>query len=150
MTATQGLTNESGGRQERITIQPAGAGAGDLDLQAFSAADALGVTLRESAEFAALVGADRDLAADEAAQAAMEAFQRRQDELRMELTFRTLTDEHKAELEHLQTVMYEVPSVAAYLRAQAALADLCRQAAAVVSAEIGIDFAANCGSSCCG
>jgi cell fate (sporulation/competence/biofilm development) regulator YlbF (YheA/YmcA/DUF963 family) len=148
MTATQGITNQSGGRPDRITIQPAG--AGDLELQAFSAADALAAALRESAEFAGLVGADRDLAADEAAQAALEAFQRRQDELRVELTFRTLTDEQKAELERLQTAVFEAPAVVHYLAAQAALADVCRQAAAIVSAEIGIDFAANCGSSCCG
>ncbi len=148
MTATQGITNQSGGRPDRITIQPAG--AGDLELQAFSAADALAAALRESAEFAGLVGADRDLAADEAAQAALEAFQRRQDELRVELTFRTLTDEQKAELERLQTAVFEAPAVAHYFAAQAALADVCRQAAAIVSAEIGIDFAANCGSSCCG
>ncbi|MGC8634241.1 MAG: YlbF family regulator [Candidatus Limnocylindrales bacterium] len=148
MTATQGVTSQSGGLPDHVTIQPAG--AGDLDLQAFSAADALGVSLRESAEFAALVRAERDLEADAAAQAAMAAFERRQDELRVEITFRTLTAAHQAELEGLQSAMYEVPTVAAYVRAQAELADLCRQAAAVVSAEIGIDFAANCGSSCCG
>ena len=149
MTTTQGVTNQSGRRLDRVTIQPAG--AGDLELQAYSAADVLGTALHESAEFAALAQADRDLAADEAAQAAMDAFQRRQDDLRIELTFRTLTDEHKAELERLQAAMFETPAVARYLAAQAALADMCRQAAAIVSGEIGIDFAANCGSSgCCG
>ena len=149
MTATQGVTIESGGLPDHITLEPAG--VGDLELQAISAADAFGVALHESAAFAALVRADRELAADEDAQAAIAAFERRQDELRTELTFRTLTAEHQGELERLQAAMLEVPAVAAYVAAQAALSDACRQLAAIVSGEIGIDFAANCGSgSCCG
>jgi cell fate (sporulation/competence/biofilm development) regulator YlbF (YheA/YmcA/DUF963 family) len=149
MTATQGVTTESGGLPDHIAIEPAG--VGDVELRAFSAADALGAALRESAEFTALVRADRELAADEDAQAAIAAFERRQDELRTELTFRTLTAEHQGDLERLQSAMLGVPAVGAYVAAQAALSDVCRQVAAIVSGEIGIDFAANCGSgSCCG
>ena len=148
MTATQGVTNPSRRLPDHVTIEPAG--VGDLELQALSAADALGLALHQSAEYAALVRADRELAADEDAQAAIAAFERRQDELRVELTFRTLSAEHQGDLERLQTAMLETPAVARYVAAQAALADVCRQAAAIVSGEIGIDFAANCGSKCCG
>ena len=149
MTATQGVINQSGGLPDHVTIEPAG--VGDLELRALTAADALGLALHESAEYAALVRADRELAADVDAQAAIAAFERRQEELRVELTFRTLTAEHQDELERLQATMLEVPAVAAYVSAQAALADVSRQMAAIVSGEIRIDFAANCGSgSCCG
>ncbi len=148
MTTTQGVTNQSGGLPDHITIEPAG--ASDLELQALFAADALGRVLHESAEYAALASADRELEADEEAQGAIAAFERRQDELRAEITFRALAAEHQAELERLQAAMLETPAVARYVAAQAALADACRQAAALVSAEIGIDFAANCGSKCCG
>ncbi len=148
MSATQGVTAVSGGLPDHVTIEPAG--TGPLERTALTAADALGVALHESAAYAALVRADRELEADEDAQAAIAAFERRQDELRVEITFRTLTAEHQADLERLQTAMLETPAVARYVAAQASLADLCRQAAALVTAEIGIDFAANCGSKCCG
>ena len=47
--------------------------------------------------------------------------------------------------------MLAVPSVATYVAATAAFQAVCRETAAVVSAQIGIDFAANCRSGgCCG
>jgi len=47
--------------------------------------------------------------------------------------------------------MYGVPSVTAYLAAMAAFQAVCRDTASIVSAEIGIDFAANSRSGgCCG
>jgi hypothetical protein len=48
--------------------------------------------------------------------------------------------------------MFAVPSVAAYVAATAAFQAVCRETAAVVTAQIGIDFAANCrsGGGCCG
>ncbi len=47
--------------------------------------------------------------------------------------------------------MYEVPSINTYLAAMAAFQAVCRETASIVSAEIGIDFAANSRSGgCCG
>ncbi|MFH0750685.1 MAG: hypothetical protein V2B17_02500, partial [Chloroflexota bacterium] len=82
---------------------------------------------------------------------AIEAFQSRQAELRTELTMGILSDAQRAELERLQQAMLAVPSVASYVAATAAFQAVCRETAAVVSAQIGIDFAANCRSGgCCG
>jgi len=121
------------------------------EAEAFTAAGAFGAALRASSEFAALLAADRALAADAAANAAIEAFQARQAELRMELMMGVLPDAQRAELERLQQAMYAVPSVAVYVAATTAFQAVCRETAAVVSAEIGIDFAANCRSAgCCG
>ena len=146
MTAPQDVTTPPGGPIDVIELGT----IGDAEKRALAAADALGTALRDSAEFAALARADQALATDADAQAAMEAFERRQEELRMEITFRTLSPEHRSELDRLQAAMFDVPAVATYVAAQAALANVCRQAAAVVTSEIGIDFAANCGSKCCG
>ena len=62
-----------------------------------------------------------------------------------------LDEDRRAELEHLREAMLANPAVAAYVAATAAFQAMCRETAAVVSAEIGIDFAANCRSGgCCG
>ncbi len=62
-----------------------------------------------------------------------------------------LTAAQRAELERLQQAMLAVPSVATYIAATATFQAVCRETAAVVSAQIGIDFAANCRSGgCCG
>ena len=47
--------------------------------------------------------------------------------------------------------MLAVPTVASYVSATEAFRVVCRETAAVVSTEIGIDLAANCRSGgCCG
>jgi hypothetical protein len=62
-----------------------------------------------------------------------------------------LTAAQTVELERLQTAMYGIPTVAAYVAATDAFKSVCRETAVVVSAQIGIDFAANCRSGgCCG
>jgi hypothetical protein len=61
------------------------------------------------------------------------------------------TAAQRAELERLQMAMFAVPSVASYVAATEAFQAVCRETAVVVSAQIGIDFAANCRSGgCCG
>ena len=111
----------------------------------------LGAVLRASPDFAALLAAENALAADAKANEAIEAFQSRQAELRPELMMRVLTVAQRAELEHLQKAMLAVPTVAAYVAATEAFGAVCRETAAVVTAQIGIDFAATCRSGgCCG
>ena len=67
------------------------------------------------------------------------------------MTVGVLTDAHRADLERGQAAMLAVPTVAAYAAAMSAFQDVCRDTASVVTAEIGIDFAANSRSGgCCG
>ena len=62
-----------------------------------------------------------------------------------------LTAAQRADLERLQKTMLAIPTVATYVAATEAFSAVCRETAAVVTAQIGIDFAANCRSGgCCG
>lgn len=139
-------------------LYPSTMGAADLgaatrtaEAEALAAAASFGATLRTSPEFTALLAADRVLSADPAATAAIEAFQARQAELRVEIMMGALEDEQQQQLDRLQAAMFAVPSVAAYVAATASFQAVCRESAAVVSGQIGIDFAANSRSGgCCG
>jgi cell fate (sporulation/competence/biofilm development) regulator YlbF (YheA/YmcA/DUF963 family) len=121
------------------------------EAEALTAAGTFGAALRASPEFAALLAANDALTADAKATAAIEAFGDRQAELRTEAMMGILTAVQSAELERLQKTMYAVPTVATYVSATEAFGAVCRETAVVVSAEIGIDFAANSRSGgCCG
>jgi len=121
------------------------------EAEALTAAGTFGAALRASPEFAALLAANEALSADAAATIAIEAFGARQAELRTEAMMGILTAAQRADLERLQKAMYAVPTVATYVAATEAFGAVCRETAAVVSAQIGIDFAANCRSGgCCG
>jgi cell fate (sporulation/competence/biofilm development) regulator YlbF (YheA/YmcA/DUF963 family) len=121
------------------------------EAEALSAAGTFGAVLRASPEFGALLAANDVLLADVRANAAIEAFGSRQAELRTEAMMGILTAAQSAELERLQKAMYAVPTVASYVTATEAFQAVCRETAVVVSAQIGIDFAANCRSGgCCG
>jgi cell fate (sporulation/competence/biofilm development) regulator YlbF (YheA/YmcA/DUF963 family) len=121
------------------------------EAEALAAAGTFGAALRASPEFAALLGANEALTADAGATAAIEAFGARQAELRTEAMMGVLTAAQRAELERLQKAMYAIPTVASYVAATEAFKALCRETAVVVSAQIGIDFAANSRSGgCCG
>ena len=121
------------------------------EAEAHTAAGTLGAALRASPEFAALLAANDALSADVRAITAIEAFGARQAELRTEAMMGILTAAQRADLERLQKTMYAVPTVANYVAATEAFGAVCRETAAVVSAQIGIDFAANCRSgNCCG
>ena len=88
---------------------------------------------------------------DAEANAAIAAFEQLQQEFRAEITVGVLTDAHRADLERSQEAMLSVPTVAAYAAAMSAFQDVCRDTASVVTAEVGIDFAANSRSGgCCG
>ncbi len=121
------------------------------EADALSAAGTFGAALRASPEFAALLAANDAFTADIRATAAIEAFGARQAELRTEAMMGVLTAAQRADLERLQKTMLDVPTVATYVAATEAFGTVCRETAAVVSAQIGIDFAANCRSGgCCG
>ena len=121
------------------------------EADALMAAGTFVAVLRASPEFGALLSANDALTADVAATAAIEAFGARQAELRTEAMMGILTAAQSAELERLQKAMLAVPSVATYVAATEAFGAVCRETAVVVSAQIGIDFAANSRSGgCCG
>ena len=121
------------------------------EADALLAASTFGGALHASPEYLALVQAGEMMEQDLEATAAIEAFGRRQAELRMQAMLGTLDASEEAELERLQAVMVNTPSVAAYVAAQGAFQAVCRETAAVISADIGIDFAASCRSGgCCG
>ena len=121
------------------------------EAEALAAASAFGAALKASKEFAELVAADDAMSQDAEANTAIAAFNNLQQRLRAEITMGVLQDSQRAELDQRQQNMYDVPSVAAYLVAMAAFQAVCRDTASIVSAEIGIDFAANSRSGgCCG
>jgi cell fate (sporulation/competence/biofilm development) regulator YlbF (YheA/YmcA/DUF963 family) len=125
---------------------PAGAEA-----EALAAARAFGTALKASKEFGALIAADEAIGRDPAAEVAITAFNSLQQELRAEITMGVLQDAQRAELDQRQQAMTAVPSISAYLAAMGAFQAVCRDTASIVSAEIGIDFAANSRSGgCCG
>jgi cell fate (sporulation/competence/biofilm development) regulator YlbF (YheA/YmcA/DUF963 family) len=135
------------------TQDPAGLAAAPraAEAEALTAAGTFGAVLRASPEFAALLAANDALTGDAGATAAIEAFGDRQAELRTEAMMGILTAAQSAGLERLQKTMYAVPTVAAYVAATEAFGAVCRETAVVVSAQIGIDFAANSRSGgCCG
>jgi cell fate (sporulation/competence/biofilm development) regulator YlbF (YheA/YmcA/DUF963 family) len=121
------------------------------EAEALTAAGTFGAVLRASPEFGALLAANDALSTDAAATAAIEAFGSHQAELRTEAMMGILTAAQSANLERLQQTMYAIPTVAAYVAATEEFKAICRETAAVVSAQIGIDFAANSRSGgCCG
>lgn len=121
------------------------------EAEALTAAGAFGAALRANPEFNALLLASTALSADAAATEAIEAFRSCQAGLRMELMMGLVPEAERAELERLQQAMLAVPSVATYVATTAAFTAVCRETAAVVTSQIGIDFAANCRSGgCCG
>ena len=123
-----------------------------VEAEALAAAGTFGAALQASPEFVALLATDAAISTDAAATAAIGAFGTRQAELRTEAMMGILTAAQRADLERLQAAMLAVPSIASYVAATAAFQSVCRETAAVVSAQIGIDFAANCrsGGGCCG
>ena len=121
------------------------------EAEVMAAARALGTALKASKEFSELVAADEAITLDAEATAAITAFNSLQQELRAEISMGVLDDAQRAELERRQQAMTAVPSISAYLEAMAAFQAVCRDTASIVSAQIGIDFAANSRSSgCCG
>src|SRR5450830_58799 len=119
--------------------------------QVYLAAGAFGTALHSSPQFARLRTAGAALGTDEAAQEAIEAFNTCRSELQFEIRLGTLGVSQQAAIERVQAAMLAFPTVAEYLAAQSSFEEICRETAALVSSEIGIDFAANCRSGgCCG
>jgi len=134
------------------THDPALAAASQAaEIDALTAGATFGASLRATPEFTALLAASAAMGADPVAQAAISAFNEKQEDYRVEAAMNVLSQEQGDELGRLLEEMYAVPSVVAYVAAMAAFGDLCRETSAVISGLIGIDFAANSRSGgCCG
>lgn len=123
----------------------------EVEAEILMEAGNFGMALRASPEFVRLRAAGAALGADEPAQQAIEAFNSRRSQLQFEIRLGMLNAAQQAELEGLQATMVAFPTVAEYLAAQDGFEAICRETAALVTDEIGVDFAANCrAGGCCG
>lgn len=87
---------------------------------------------------------------DEAAQRAMQAYESKQQSLGALLMLNAAPVEEQQELERLRQAFFSQPSVVEYLQAQNELMALSRACADLLSQATGLNYAASCGSNCCG
>lgn len=119
------------------------------EFEALQAAREFAAVLAETAEYQAFDVAQLRLRQDPAAQAAIRAFQGKQQALGWQLQLGLLGDAEREELQRLQQAMVAEPAVRAYVEAQERLSLLCQEAAGLISEVIGLNFAASCGPGCC-
>ena len=117
--------------------------------EALQAAREFAAVLAETPEYRAFDQAQLRLRRDVAAQAAIHAFQERQQALGWQLQFGLLDGAEREELQRLQQAMLVQPTVRAYVEAQEQLSLLCQETANLISETIGLSFAASCGPGCC-
>jgi cell fate (sporulation/competence/biofilm development) regulator YlbF (YheA/YmcA/DUF963 family) len=104
--------------------------------------------LADSAVFQRFEQASEQMQADAAAQAAMNAFQQKQQSLQALLMLNAVSLDERSELQQLQEAFFSQPTVAALLDAQEDLRAICQTVAGVLSERIGLPFAAACGPGC--
>lgn len=105
--------------------------------------------LAETPQFQAFEQASELLYGDEIAKHAMDAYQAKQQSLRMLLMLNAVSDADRDELEKLRLTVLAQSSVSAYVDAEQALTALLQSVANVVSERIGLPFAVS-RSKCCG
>lgn len=86
---------------------------------------------------------------DAEAQAAVRAYQLKQQSMQMMLMLNAVSAEERAELNRLYQAFAARPSVLAYVQAEAELRAVCQAVADRLSQQIGFDFVSACGSGCC-
>lgn len=115
-----------------------------------TAARDFAAALAETPQFKAFEQAYEALSKDNAAHQALSVYQAKAKSLRAMLMLNAVSEVERAELERLQNDYVARPTVQAYASAEAELTALCQQAAGMISASIGLNYAASCGASCCG
>lgn len=115
-----------------------------------TAARDFSTALAETPQFKAFERAYEALSHDTAAQQALSAFRDKAESLRALLMLNAVSEAERAELERLRQDYLTRASVQAYAATEAELTVLCQQAAGMISASIGLNYAASCGASCCG
>ena len=118
--------------------------------QVVQAARDFAEALSEVPQFQAWEQTTWALRQDQAAQSMAERLQAMQRELEPLLMLDAASAEQRAELERLRSEYLALPSITAYMQAEADLRALCQAANMVLSQAAGLDFAANCASGCCG
>jgi cell fate (sporulation/competence/biofilm development) regulator YlbF (YheA/YmcA/DUF963 family) len=107
------------------------------------------VALASTPQFEAFEQASIRLREDKHAQAAMQAFQEKQQSLQALLLLNAVGPDDQAALNQLREAFLQQPSVIAYQEAEANLRGLCQETSGMLSQYIGLDFATVCGSGCC-
>ena len=115
-----------------------------------AAARGFAVALSEMPQYKAFESAYEALNKDTAAHQALSAYQEKAKSLRAMLMLNAVSDVERAELESLKNDYMTRPTVRAYASAETELTALCQQAAGMISAATGLNYAASCGASCCG
>ena len=115
-----------------------------------TAARDFAATLAETPQFKTFEQAYEALSHDVAAQQALSAYRDKAESLRALLMLNAVSEAERAELERLKQDYLTRASVQAFAAAEAELTALCQQAAGMISAAIGLNYAASCGASCCG
>lgn len=113
------------------------------------AAHDLAAALAATPQFQAFQAANTRLRQDAEAQAAIRAYQQKQQALQMMLMLNAVSPEDRAELNRLYQAFAMRPSVQTYIQAEAGVRGLCQAIGDRLSHNIGFDFAAACSSGCC-
>lgn len=124
--------------QERVT-----------ESEALEAARGLAAALATTPVYQAFDQAQSQMRRDPEAQAAIRAFQEKQQDLAWQVQYGLVGDDGKQELGRLHQAMLAQPVVREYMEAQEALSQLCQEVSELISEEIGLSFAASCGPGCC-
>ena len=106
--------------------------------------------LAETQQFKAFEQGAERFRQDQGAQEAMQAYQQKEQSLRVLLMLKEASAEQRADLDALYQAFVTIPSVVEYSRTQSELAALCQTLGDMLSESIGLDYAASCGASCCG
>ena len=123
----------------------------DLQEAALEKARALARAVGESPSFKAFEAAQEALMADREVNRRLQAFQRRQQEVRFARAWGGGDPAQEAALEEEWRTLSRTATLQAYLRAQEQLRDILRVVAGMISQEIGIDYGAACSPAggCC-
>jgi len=114
-----------------------------------AAARDFAIVLSETPQFKVFEQAYEAFRKDAAAHQALSAYQDKAKSLRALLMLNAISEAERVELERLKNDYMTRPTVQAYA-AEAELTILCQQAAGMISAATGLNYAASCGASCCG
>jgi cell fate (sporulation/competence/biofilm development) regulator YlbF (YheA/YmcA/DUF963 family) len=124
----------------------------DLETAALERARALARAIGESSAFRAFEAAQQALQDDGALAERLQAFQRRQQELRFAQEWGSTDPAQMAALEEEWSTLSAVPTLQEYLRAQEELTGLLSEVVGVLNGQLGLDYGAICApaGSCCG
>jgi cell fate (sporulation/competence/biofilm development) regulator YlbF (YheA/YmcA/DUF963 family) len=114
------------------------------------AAHDFAAALAETPQFKSFEHAYEALNTDPEALKTLSAYQAKTKSLRAVMMLNAVSEADRMELDRLQKEYVLRPSVQAYATAETELTAICQQAAGMISAGIGLNYAASCGASCCG